>query len=721
MRNLTIIYILALTIIGLVIGTSQYLVQSSISISRYDSRTINISGRQSMLSQKITKSALEMETAESEEAYDLAKLQLTDAAELWELSHNALQYGSNELELNDVNNSEKTLLLFLEVEPHFTAMEGAVDKISRIPFPMDSSTHADLLNSVDVLLSNDDQFLSIMNEITLDYDNESSVRVSQLSKTEYVLFGVAVLLLILEGLLIFRPAINQINEYTHKLEEHEKSLELALTETQKEKEKVDFLNLQSKSVFENVRQGLFLLDKNFTISELYSKEMDHLFDAKNLGGTNFLSLMRPRLVQRDRDALEMFVKHLFNPGIATPTLQKLNPIDKVQIFSTEKDGTLEARHVRVSFSRITGGDTIMNVLVTMTDETAAVQMEKRISDTEERNKKESAQLLSILRVDPIMLQEFLNRAKADLEGISSLYESDKLTMEFQSLITITFNTIHNLKGNASLVDLQLVADRLHEIENITSKLREKEDLRGDDFLKILFEINELTMIINNMERMLGRIAEVNQKLNCDVFEESNAKLIQALDAGFRKITKELGKSANLIIEENGTLIPKKLHLAVRDIGIQLIRNSMVHGIEEPAIRERKDKPKQGELKLTFDQGPDGQFILSFNDDGNGLDTEKIASQAIKNKLITEEMRNKMDDEAIAHLIFKDGFSTASSISHHAGRGQGMSVIASIVEKQNGTYSLTSTGSNRGFSLVLTMEANESDAHIIQKVKSKKLA
>lgn len=710
MRNLTLIYILALTVIALVISASQYLVQRSIAISRYDSRTINISGRQSMLSQKLTKAALAMETAENEEDFESKKTELREAAALWELSHNALQYGNAALDLADVNNSEKTLLLFLEVEPHFTAMESALDKIVQLNYG--DSTSIELLRSnVDVVVQNEDDFLRIMNEITLDYDNESSTRLVSLSSTEYVLFGIALLLLILEGLLIFRPAINQINAHTHQLEEHERTLELALNETQKEKEKVDFLNLQAKSVFENVKQGIFLLDKDFTISQLYSKEMEVLFDSKNLGGSNFLTLMRPRLVQRDREALDMFVKHLFNKDIEEEVLQKLNPIDKVQIYFTNKDSSLEARYVSVSFSRIQDQRTIRNVLVTIADETEAVQMQKKISETEERNKRESAQLLSILRVDPNLLKEFLERANTDLKGISSLYESDK-SMDFLQLISTTFNTIHNLKGNASLVDLQLVVDRLHEIETIITPLRDKPDLKGNDFLKILYEINDLISIIGNMERMLGRIAEVNQKMIDGArLDTSNAKLIQILDNGFRKMSKELSKSAKLKIEDNGILIPKKLHLAVRDIGIQLLKNSLTHGIEDPALRESKGKNPQGVIEMTFDQRVDGTLILDYQDDGRGLDPEKIADHALKNNLVSEVDLLGMSDSEKYKLIFMDGFSTATSVSQFAGRGQGMSIISEIVNKHNGTLAVKNTMKG-GFGITLTLskikEKNEAN-------------
>lgn len=105
-------YIIALTIIALTISISQYFSQRFILDTKVDSRVINISGRQRMLSQKICKSALELVNTDDSLAFEKSKNELSDAVELWSKSHLALQHGDKELGINSINNSKKILALF---------------------------------------------------------------------------------------------------------------------------------------------------------------------------------------------------------------------------------------------------------------------------------------------------------------------------------------------------------------------------------------------------------------------------------------------------------------------------------------------------------------------------------------------------------------------------------------------------------------------------------
>ena len=111
MKNITRIYLLALGFIGLVIGISQFLIQSSISGNASDSRIINISGRQRMLSQKISKAALAMANADSDNEFIARKKELENAILTFKKSHEGLISGSDELGLTTDNNNDKKVKL----------------------------------------------------------------------------------------------------------------------------------------------------------------------------------------------------------------------------------------------------------------------------------------------------------------------------------------------------------------------------------------------------------------------------------------------------------------------------------------------------------------------------------------------------------------------------------------------------------------------------------
>ncbi len=700
MKNLSLTYIIALTIIAVVIGFSQLLVQRSISTVTYDSRTINISGRQTMLSQKITKAALAIETAEDEDEYNFWQQQLKESSKLWEASHNALQYGNDAMKLDNVNNSEKTFLLFLELEPHYSTIRSAVKKILTIPYQINQSENS-VHPLVDRILGNEDDYLRLMNEITFDYDDESSQRLANLSKTEYVLLAIALILLITEALLIFRPAIKRIKDYTRQLIKKEKSLQQSLNQTKIEKAKVDYLNTQAKTVFQNVNQGIFLLDDQYTVSELHSKALENILMEKNIGGTNFVHLLRPRLVQRDLEALEMFIKHLYNPDIEEEVLHQLNPVAQVEIFSNYSGENIESRFLKFSFSRIGTNERIYNILVTVDDETQSVKLQRQIQESEERNKRESEQLLSILRVDPFVLKDFLESTDSALQNISQQYENNT-SKDLKPLLNFTFSTIHNLKGNALLIDLELMADKFHQIEETIEGLQTKKELVGNDFLRILYEMDEIMKIVINMNKMLEKIVEVNRKMEAAKSPvNSNDMLISSLEKGIAKLCKSTGKEVSLDFQENEVIIPELYKVTIKDILIQLIRNSFAHGLESRQERLEMGKDTTGQISISLSEEKDKKLEIHYQDDGRGLNLDRIFSKALELNLLLPDQFKSLSDIEKANLIFMDGFSTAESVDQNAGRGQGMSFVKSTIEKHGGEHVITSTKANQ-FKLSITL-------------------
>ncbi|MFY0685666.1 MAG: type IV pili methyl-accepting chemotaxis transducer N-terminal domain-containing protein [Cyclobacteriaceae bacterium] len=711
MKNLSITYVIALSIIGLVVLISQYLIQSSISTSLYDSRTINISGRQTMLSQRITKAALAMETAETEAEFVDYRNELKAAAILWENSHQSLQYGNEKMGLEDVNNSDKTLLLFLESESHYEGMRSAIGGLVEIQYA-DSLAKERVGRYTDKIQKHEGKFLDLMNQITFSYDNESKARVQQLSQTEYVLLAIALLLLILEAFFIFRPVFQRVRKYTQELIDKEKSIQLALDQTRKEKKKVDYLNHQAQTVFSNVRQGIFLMDDQYTISELHSEVLQDILRQDDLAGTNFVKLLRPKLVHKNQEALEDFVELLFDPKIKEKTLQKLNPVENVEIYHSENgEAGIEARHLSISFSRIRGRKRIYSILVNIADESDTVMLQKQIQEAEERNKRESAQLLSILKVDPLLIKQLLTEIKDSIQEILDIYE--KGVDEFDDLIEFTFRTIHHLKGNTSLIDLQLLEDKFHQIEEIIIAVKEKDKVVSKDFLKILYEINEVTQITNNMQQMLSKIAQFNMQLseNEETKSMTNEKLKTFLNQGVAKLSRDAGKQINFLFTENDIKLSEEFLLLIKDLTIQLVRNSLAHGIESEQERLLSNKTQHGNISLTIHNTQSDDLMLIYKDDGRGLDLDRIVEKAIAKKIVgTDEVRS-FSDAAKANLIFIESFSTSENADMMSGRGQGMSIIKSIVDKSRGTLAID-TVKDRYFSVSITLPVKKEIIQLI---------
>jgi two-component system, chemotaxis family, sensor kinase CheA len=153
----------------------------------------------------------------------------------------------------------------------------------------------------------------------------------------------------------------------------------------------------------------------------------------------------------------------------------------------------------------------------------------------------------------------------------------------------------------------------------------------------------------------------------------------------------LGCAKEVVIEMEGkeTELDKTIIEAIKDPLTHLVRNSVDHGIELPEDRVKAGKDRSGRLILrAFHEG--GQVNIEISDDGAGLNADRIRKKAVERALITAEQATRMTEQEVFSLIFQPGFSTAEKVTNVSGRGVGMDVVKTNVEKIGGTVDVQST-------------------------------
>ena len=156
----------------------------------------------------------------------------------------------------------------------------------------------------------------------------------------------------------------------------------------------------------------------------------------------------------------------------------------------------------------------------------------------------------------------------------------------------------------------------------------------------------------------------------------------------RDLSVQLGKTVQLDMVGRETELDKTILEAVRDPLTHLVRNSIDHGIESPAERLAAGKPAEGTLVLrAFHEG--GQVSIEITDDGAGIDPAKLRDKAVSKGLLTREAADRLSDHEATALIFMAGFSTASALTNVSGRGVGMDVVKTNIERIGGSIDLTS--------------------------------
>ncbi len=156
----------------------------------------------------------------------------------------------------------------------------------------------------------------------------------------------------------------------------------------------------------------------------------------------------------------------------------------------------------------------------------------------------------------------------------------------------------------------------------------------------------------------------------------------------RDLSVQLGKHIQVTMHGAETELDRTIIEAIKDPLIHLVRNSCDHGIEAPEVRLAAGKPAHGTMTLrAYHEG--GQVNIEVSDDGAGINVERVREKAVEKGLLRPEQADKLSDREVLHLIFQPGFSTVKSVTNLSGRGVGMDVVKSHIERIGGIVDITS--------------------------------
>ena len=167
-----------------------------------------------------------------------------------------------------------------------------------------------------------------------------------------------------------------------------------------------------------------------------------------------------------------------------------------------------------------------------------------------------------------------------------------------------------------------------------------------------------------------------------------AKVFNKFPRMIRDLSRDLGKQIDLEISGEETELDKSIVEEIGDPLVHIIRNSCDHGIEDPETRKAMGKPEKGLVQLkAYNEG--NHIVVEIVDDGKGLDADMLKAKSIEKGIITEREADAMSEKEAFGLIFKPGFSTAAKVTNVSGRGVGMDVVKTNIEKLNGIIDIES--------------------------------
>jgi two-component system chemotaxis sensor kinase CheA len=428
---------------------------------------------------------------------------------------------------------------------------------------------------------------------------------------------------------------------------------------------------------DSLKIGLFFMDKNFIIQDHYSRYLEEMLPEKDISGKNFISLLSASFSETELENIRDYFEMVFNNSFSRDILDDINPLGEFH-FVNYKTG--EKKVFNCNFSVIEEAREKSFILAAIYDVTARVELQQKLAEEENRRQEEMKNVFELLQVEPKVFNDFLEDAEYEFERINKTLKNDEMSPH-EALVEI-YQSVHAVKANAVVLKLSTFSDKAHKLESKIRKLRELDEVPFLEMLNLAIDLEKLFLEKEGFKTTIGKINSFKYSGNTN---HGQNVLFELLEKTIEKTSRDLGKKVKFVIDEvSDKAIEKVPRRIIKEVLIQLARNSVAHGIEKP--EERGEKNETGVIRLSI-KPADGNIHVKLGDDGRGLDYGKIAERAMQLNLI--KPRDAEDKNILLKVIFTPGFSTAETEGIHAGRGIGLSLVQDRVRGVKGSIKVQS--------------------------------
>jgi len=493
---------------------------------------------------------------------------------------------------------------------------------------------------------------------------------------------------------------------------------------------------ETQEIMETVNTGLFLLDKDLKIGQQHSRALNGIIGADNLAGENFTSVLRGRISDKDLNTTKQFIEQLYNPRVKEKLVDSLNPLHKVMLHNAGENKGADSRFLDFKFSRVYDKKDIARILVNVNDVSDAVYLEQRLEKERSQNDMQIEMLTTILNVNPKIINEFIANTDAHINKMNNILKNPGSSQyELETKLKAIYREMHSLKGEASALKLHSFTKIASDAEDKLHALQNQGQLSGNDFLPLAVHLDDLLSLsntiatlgerINRSEPAASKPATTSTTTLSDAVAQQSRPLAEStapksqptslsignisLDGGqdidlsddagedqlsfYRDFAKDIAARQGKQVQLNShTLtqvnIPEHLAKPIKEIGIQLLRNAVVHGVEAPSVRHSLGKETAGNIDLEV-QDNGQEVMLIVQDDGQGIDYDSIRHKLVAENHVDNEAASQLTHSDLLKQLFSSGFSTKEDTDEDGGRGVGLDIIKSLVKDYDGKLNVNS--------------------------------
>ena len=503
-------------------------------------------------------------------------------------------------------------------------------------------------------------------------------------------------------------------------------------------------NRLTDAILKTSSAGLFLMDAKGKVMPQVSASLGTLFRRQDFANLTVEKLIGPLVSAKTLSVVRTHMTHFLEQGQGDAAAP--DPLQDVEVKLTNADGTFVSAHYSFEFSAVEIANEPRSWMVRVSDITARVQQHRELEDLRVQTQLQGEILRSVLQAGATRFGSFLQRTDASMKSINGVLKKPaREAGAFRHKLEETLEEVDRIRRDAAALKLSGLQSAARDFEDALQDLRSRETLSGSDFLPLAVKLDALYgqfAMLRSLTSQASPAREAEAAAPEARITENGTQIIEAPKsfaelaqhavahpaqpaqrmAAVGSLESTLTTLTDLVAQENQKtvvlscngldLVPTRYQATVKNVAIQLIRNAVVHGIETAGERAAAGKPVDARLQLEFKSAPGSGFELTFQDDGRGLDPEKVREVAIAKGLVTQEDAGRLRDRQAIKLIFKSGFTTMTNIEGEPKHGSGMSLVRRYVHEAGGKIALASAlGQETRFKITLPTLEMSADSHV----------
>ena len=461
---------------------------------------------------------------------------------------------------------------------------------------------------------------------------------------------------------------------------------------------IDRAQKETENILRTMQEGLFLLDNEFGIGTQTSIALGQILGVTIKPGQNFLTILRPLVTPKTFETAKEYIELLLRHDVKEKLVASLNPLDAIEINTTREHGVIDTRYLNFRFNRVLEHGKVTHLLVTASDISRRIRLERELRSSEKKVQDQMSMMVHILQADPRLMQEFLTHALSGLDQINHSLKGGSATASVANAdIDIIFRIAHRIKGDATALNLQTVAQSLHAFEEVLSGLRARADIQNEDMLPVIVHVKSIYAELNAITDAMARIAQVRGVVHVEPVKPAHNPGLAQLPfvKQWRSLVEQVAQRHGKQVELNYQgldleHVAQGLRDPINTIVNQFIRNAVTHGLETPQERRQRGKSEVGHISVYVSDAGDGALELSFRDDGAGIHPQTLRDAAVRCGKLDAQAAEQADLRQLTALIFEPGFSTREKVDDDAGRGVGLDVVKDLITKQHGRIRIGTT-------------------------------